>query len=107
MEQVGHLKFYTHDEMLDDVLGKKGTPRRDSHDESINALLIGEAIKEARISKNLTQEELGLMIGVKKAQVSRIESGKNLTFATIARAFKAMGVAASLDMAGVGKVALW
>ncbi len=101
------IKFYTHDEMLDRVIGEKGTPRREKHEEDVNAFLMGEAIKRARLSKNLTQEQLGEMIGVKRAQVSRIESGRNLTFSTIARAFKAMGIGASFDMAGVGKVALW
>ncbi len=85
------MKFYTHDEMLDNVIGKKGTPQRTKHEADINSYLMGEAIKRARLSKNLTQEQLGEMIGVKRAQVSRIESGRNLSFSTIARAFKAMG----------------
>ncbi len=104
---MAEIKFYTHEEMLDRVVGKKGTPRRERHEEEINAFLMGEAIKQARQQKNLTQEQLGEMIGVKRAQVSRIEKGNNLTFSTIARAFKAMGIKASFDMAGVGKVALW
>jgi transcriptional regulator with XRE-family HTH domain len=68
---------------------------------------IGEAIKQARQSKNLTQEELGNLIGVQRAQISRIENGKNLTFSTIARVFKAMGISAKLEIGNMGKVALW
>ncbi len=67
----------------------------------------GEAIKQARQSKNLTQEELGNLIGVQRAQISRIENGKNLTFSTIARVFKAMGISAKLEIGSMGKVALW
>lgn len=104
---IGKMKLYTHEEMLDRVLGEKGNPERDNYEARINSFLMGEAIKKARISKNLTQEQLGEMIGVKRAQVSRIEKGHNLTFATIARVFKAMGIAASFDMSGVGKIALW
>lgn len=104
MEQ---MKLYTHEEMLDHVLGEQGTPSRDNYEASINSFLMGEAIKQARLSKNLTQEQLGEMMGVKRAQVSRIENGHNLTFTTIAKAFKAMGIGASFDMAGIGKVALW
>ena len=101
------MKYYTEGEALDKVLGEKGTPLRNQYEADINAFLIGEAIKKARQSKNLTQEELGAMIGVKKSQVSRIEKGGNITFATMAKIFRAMGISASFEMAGIGKVALW
>ena len=100
-------KFYTEDEALDKVLGKEGTPLCNQYESDMNAFLMGEAIKKARQSKNLTQEELGTLIGVKKSQVSRIEKGNNITFATIAKVFRAMGISASFEMAGIGKVALW
>ena len=101
------MKYYTEGEALDKVLGEKGTPLRNQYEADINAFLIGEAIKKARQSKNLTQEELGAMIGVKKSQVSRIEKGGNITFATVEKIFRAMGISASFEMAGIGKVALW
>lgn len=101
------MRFYTEEEALDRVLGPKGTPERDNYEAEMNAFLMGEAIKRARLSKNLTQEQLGEMIGVKRAQVSRIEKGHNLTFATISKVFRAMGITASFDMAGIGKIALW
>ena len=53
---------------------------------------IGEAIKKARISKNLTQEELGARIGVKKSQISRIEKGHNITLSNLSRLFRAMNM---------------
>ncbi len=40
------MQVYTHEEMLDRVLGKKGTPERDEHEAKIEAFLLGEAIKE-------------------------------------------------------------
>ena len=99
--------FYTEEEALNKVLGEKGASLRSQYESDMNAFLMGEAIKKARQSKNLTQEELGALIGVKKSQISRIENGKNITFATIAKVFKAMGISASFEMAGIGKVALW
>ncbi len=72
----------------------------------MHTYLIGEAIKQARIKQELTQEQLGERMGVQRAQVSRIESGRNLTFATVARAFKALGIPAELS-AGDIKLALW
>ncbi len=102
------MKFYTEEEALDKVLGKKGTAIRDKYEEEINNFLIGEAIKKTRESQSLTQEELGKRMGVKKAQISKIESGKSITFSTIIRAFKALGVnSAQLELGSFGKVQLW
>ena len=36
--------------------------------------LIGHTIKEIRKERNLTQEQLGELVGVKKAQISKIEN---------------------------------
>ena len=93
--------------MLNKVLGEKGTPERNQYEAELKSFLMGDAIKKARQSCNLTQEQLGERMGIKKAQVSRIEGGKNLTFSTIARAFKAMGIHANFEVKGVGTVALW
>ena len=46
------------------------------------------------------------MVGVQKAQISRIENGKNLTFYTVVRLFRAMNVGVELDIDQLGKVAL-
>ena len=105
MEQ---MKLYTHEEMLDRVIGVRGTPEREKYEDNINNFLIGEAIKRTREAKNLTQEQLGELMGVKRAQISKIESGKSFNFSTIVRAFRAMGVkSANLDLGSLGKVALW
>ena len=93
-------KLYTHEEMLDRVVGVKGTARRDALETELQSFLIGEAIKQARMKKNLTQEQLGQLMGVQRAQVSRIENGHNLTIGTIVRAFKAMGVPAAFSFGG-------
>lgn len=100
------MKLYTQEEMLDDVLGVKGTPRRDEYEAKVDAFLIGEAIKKARESRNLTQEQLGELVGVKKAQISRIEKGTNLTLSTIRKIFSAMDMRANLEVVGVGKFAI-
>ena len=76
------MKLYTHEEMLDRVIGTKGTPAREKYETDINNFLIGEAIKRAREAKNLTQEQLGELMGVKRAQISKIESGKSISFST-------------------------
>lgn len=113
MEQVGKLKLYTLDEVLDEALGPIGTPERDDHErrvaEAVHAYHIGEAIKKARLQQNLTQEELGERVGVKKSQISKLEKGYSITIPTMARVFRALGIAtASIDLGqSIGKVALW
>lgn len=103
-------KLYTTNELLDRDLGLVGTPERDAFDkqvaEEIQAYHVGEAIKKARLSRNLTQEQLGKKIGVQRSQISRLEKGKSITLASMMRVFRAMDVPIFLDMQGIGKVAL-
>lgn len=40
------MKLYTHEEMLDRVLGKSGTPERNEYETQMNSFLMGEAIKK-------------------------------------------------------------
>ena len=112
MEQVGNIKLYSSEEALDRHFGKTGTPRRDEFERSVaasvHAYKLGEAIKKARLQQNLTQEELGERIGVQRAQISRLERGYSISIPTMSRVFQALGVAtATLDLGGIGKVALW
>ena len=100
------------DDVLDKHFGKVGTPKRDAFesdvDEALHAYRLGEAIKKARIEQNLTQEQLGERIGVKRAQISRLERGYSITIPTMRRVFKALGVVtATIDLGFAGKVALW
>lgn len=61
---------------------------------------VGFLIKEYRNKKLVTQENLGSMIGVRKAQVCKIESGKNLTIDTIMRVFDALGAKVRIYIEG-------
>ena len=100
-------------EIVDKVWGKKGTPERDAMEvqlkEELNTYYVGEAIKKERLRQNLTQEELGEKIGVKKSQISKIESGRQaITLPTMSRVFRALGIkSATLDLGMGRKVALW
>ena len=105
------MKTYTLDKMKDKHIGKVGTPERDKYEqelaEEIQAYHLGEAIKEARLSMNLTQEQFGEMVGVQKSQISRIEKGRRVSISSMARLFKAMGIPLSLEIGGTRKIALW
>ncbi|MBX2932224.1 MAG: helix-turn-helix transcriptional regulator [Chitinophagaceae bacterium] len=80
------MKTYTLDEIQDELIGKIGTPERDRFEYELQMDLIGKAIKQTRKERNLTQEELGKLIGVQKAQISRLEnSASNVTMDTLLR----------------------
>ena len=99
--------------MVDEVWGKKGTPRRDAMEEQlkeeVNSYYLGEAIRKARLAQYLTQEELGKRVGVQRSQICRLESGRtNITIPVMSRVFQALGIAtATLDLGAAGKIALW
>jgi ribosome-binding protein aMBF1 (putative translation factor) len=112
MERIGELEFYTLDELKDEFIGEKGSEARNNFDKSVddavNAFFVGEAIKKARQNQKLTQEQLGEKIGVKRAQISKMEHGQCLTFLSLSRVFRALGVeSATLDLGHIGKVPLW
>lgn len=105
------MKLYTLDQCIDRCIGKKGTPERDNFDAEVKTELeayrIGEAIRETRKRQNMTQKQLGERVGVGEAQISKIESGKSITYATIVKVFQALGAhSATLDMGRMGRVAL-
>ena len=62
-------KTYTFEESLNRALGQKGEPLRDEYENEMKSFLIGESIRKARQAKELTQEQLGELMGVKRAQV--------------------------------------
>lgn len=100
------MKFYTLEEMTDKYIGKRGTPEREDFEAEVGAALIGASIKEARKAMNLTQRELGERVGVQTAQISKIESGRNLTIATIVRVLKALGLSADFSIQGLTPIRL-
>ena len=57
---------------------------------------IGLMIRNERLRKGLTQEELGERVGVGKAQISKIESGKGLTIKTVTKVLDALGMSVSV-----------
>ncbi len=87
------FKTVSIDTMIDKHIGMKGTERRDSFESELRIDLLGQAIKQARQERNLTQEQLGELVGVQKAQISKIENSvKNARFETIMKVFDALGV---------------
>jgi HTH-type transcriptional regulator / antitoxin HipB len=85
------MKSYSLAEMKDKYIGKTGTPDRDDYEYELQMELLGRMIKAARQERNLTQEQLGKLVGVQKAQISKLENNStSATINTILKVFKAL-----------------
>jgi HTH-type transcriptional regulator / antitoxin HipB len=91
MATKSKLKLFTLEEVKDELIGKKGTNKRDKYEHELQMELLGGMIRKARLERNLTQEQLGCLIGVQKAQISKLENNMtNVTMETILRVFTAL-----------------
>lgn len=59
--------------MIDKHIGVPGTERCEAFENELRIDLLGQAIKQARQERNLTQKQLGELVGVQKAQNFKIE----------------------------------
>lgn len=85
------MKTYTLDQVKDEIIGKRGTATRDVYEFELNLELLGEMIRVTRQQRNLTQEQLGELVGVQKAQISKLEkNANNVTVETILKVFNAL-----------------
>ena len=93
------IKTYKLDQVKDKVVGKKGSIERDTYEYELTLDVLGEMIKKARLEQNLTQEQLGKLIGVQKAQISKLEhNASNVTISTVLRVFKALKTKVSFNV---------
>ena len=84
-------KTYSLSEMKDKYIGKGGTVERDEYEYELRMDVLGKMIKSARQERHLTREELGKLVGVQKAQISKLESAANsATIDTIVKVFNAL-----------------
>lgn len=99
MKKKTKLKVYSLDEVLDNQIGKKGTPSRNRFDRKVQLEILRDQIKMLRKKRNLTQEQLGKKIGVQKAQISKLEnSPKSARFDTILNVFQALDAEIIFDI---------
>ena len=93
------MKTYSLEELTDEYIGKNGTAERSQFEFELKADILGEMIKKARKEKNLTQEQLGKLVGVQKAQISKIENNtKDVRFSTIMKVFSALKASVKMSI---------
>jgi len=85
------LELYTFDQIKDEFIGEIGTERRIKYEQELQLEVVGELIKKARLKRNLTQEQLGKLVGVQRAQISKLENNTtNVTIETVLKVFGAL-----------------
>ena len=101
------MKLTSVSELKDKHLGSIGTPRRDKYEQELKIELLAEEIKALRLANNLTQDQLGELIGVQRAQISKLENGKsNITIGTLLKVFSALKAKVSFNIERTGEVRL-
>ncbi len=93
------LKLKSIDDLTDEVFGKRGTLSREKFEYELRMDILGSMIKEARKRKKLSQEQLGALVGVQKAQISKIENNtKDFRLVTILSLMNALGMKVKLSV---------
>jgi len=79
----------TFDELIEKEHGKIGSDSRNKYEEGAQMFIVSEMLKEARITANMTQEQLAIKAGTKKSYISKIENAKgNIQLSTLIRIFE-------------------
>jgi DNA-binding XRE family transcriptional regulator len=93
------MKLTSIDKLTDEIIGKHGTPERDIFEYDLRMDIIGTMIRDARLKRNMTQDDLGKLLGVQKAQISKLENNtKDFRIGTVIRALEALGAKVKLSV---------
>src|SRR5690554_6379976 len=93
------MKTYTLVQGENLLIGKKVTKEREEYEFELKLELIGDIIKSASKKRALDHKQLGELVGVKKAQISRLENSTgNVTFETVLRILNALGAKLSFKL---------
>lgn len=85
------LEMFSFDQIKDEFIGEAGTEKRTLYEQELKMEILGDLIKKVRLERNMTQEELGKLIGVQRAQISKLENNtNNVTIETILKVFGAL-----------------
>jgi DNA-binding XRE family transcriptional regulator len=84
-------KIHSLDDVKNKLIGKKGSSTRNLYEMELQADLLGELIKNVRKHRNLTQEQLGNLVGVQKSQISKLENNTtSVRLDTLLKVFNSM-----------------
>ena len=96
------MKELSFEEVKNLRIGTIGTPARDKYELEAKSIILAAKIKQVRKQKGMNQDELGVLIGVKKSQISKIETNpQDMKLSTIMRIVKALDLEIVLESGGV------
>ena len=85
------IKFHDFNKLKDKYIGDESTDQRKQYEFELKLDILGEIIKQTRKERNLTQEQLGELIGVNKSEISKLErNARNMTISTVLKIFNAL-----------------
>ncbi|NEN25058.1 helix-turn-helix transcriptional regulator [Cryomorpha ignava] len=89
--QNNELEMFTFDQIKDEFIGEIGTEKRIQYEQELQLVVVGEMIRKVRLERKMTQTDLGKLIGVQRAQISKLENNTtNVTMETILKVFGAL-----------------
>ena len=98
------LEMFSFDEIKDEFIGEVGTVKRTLYEQELQMEILGDLIKKVRLERNMTQEELGKLIGVQRAQISKLEnSTTNVTMETLLKVFGALKAKVNFNVELINK----
>ncbi|WP_375418781.1 helix-turn-helix transcriptional regulator [uncultured Hymenobacter sp.] len=84
-------------DLKDDLVGAPGTAEREQFELNLESIPL--KIKEYRKRNGLTQLELGVLLGVQKTQISKLETNAvDVTLATLLKVFHALHTKVKLSL---------
>ncbi len=85
------MKTTSLEKLVEKNYGKHGSAKRDALEQELKMELLREEIKRLRKENKLTQEELGRLIGVQRAHISKLENNAtNITIGTLLKVLNAL-----------------
>jgi len=96
------MKELSFEEVKNLRIGTIGTLARDKYELEAESIILAAKIKQVRKQKGMNQDELGVLIGVKKSQISKIETNpQDMKLSTIMRIIKALNMEVVLESGGI------
>lgn len=93
------LEMFSFEEIKNEFIGEVGTAKRTIYEQELQLEILGDLIKKIRLERNMTQEELGKLIGVQRAQISKLENKTtNVTIETILKVFSALKAKVNINV---------
>lgn len=92
-------KTYSLEQAKEKFIGKENSIERTQYEFDLQLNIVGSMIKDLRKKRELTQDQLGKILGVQKSEISKIESNsRNITISNLSKVMKALNAKMKLTL---------